>query len=96
MTPVAASQLIAVLVGALVAALSGFVSTVLLERHRRNVLSRNMALAFKGEINALVSYIAETHYAQSFENAIARMQATGRPTSHFVSALSMTGSIRVT
>ena len=79
MTSAAIAQLVAVIIGGLLATMGGFVSTVLVAHHQRAVTSRSLALAFKGEISALLAHIEERRYARRFEEVIAQIESTGQP-----------------
>lgn len=75
----AAMQLIAVVIGGLLAVTGGFLSTTLLERRRQRQEARNLALAFGGEITALMELMQERRYAQRFEQVIEQIDTTGEP-----------------
>lgn len=79
MTEEALSQLIAVFAGGLIAIAGGFLSTVLLENRRHAREARNLALAFKGEIGALLDHIQERGYARRIEEVVAQIEASGEP-----------------
>lgn len=71
--------LIPVIVGGLLAIVGGFLSTVMIESRRRTTDSRNLALAFKGEITALLHHIEDRSYANRFQQVIEQMEATQTP-----------------
>lgn len=79
MTVEAVIQLAAVVVGGLIAITGGFASASLLENQRRRQESRNLALAFKGEITALLELIRERRYIDRFAEVIAQIERTGVP-----------------
>ena len=72
-------QLLGVVVGGLLAIAGGILTTTLLEKQRHRQESRNLALAFKGEITALIELIKERRYLQRFEEVIRQIEATGQP-----------------
>lgn len=75
----AVSQIVAVLVGGLIAIAGGFLTTVLLENRRQRREARNLALAFRGEIGGLMEHIEERGYLRRFEEVIAEIEASGEP-----------------
>ena len=75
----AAMQLIAVIIGGLIAITGGFLSTMLLERQRARRDSRNLALAFSGEITAVLKSIKERNYEERFTQVINQIEETGMP-----------------
>lgn len=75
----AIAQLLSVLVGGLTGITGGFLSTTLLERSRRRRATRNLALALRGEIAAILTLAAERRYLERFDEVIARIEATGEP-----------------
>lgn len=79
MTPEAISQIVAVLAGGLIAIAGGFLTTILLENRRQAREARNLALAFKGEIGALLDHIRERGYARRIEEITAQIEASGEP-----------------
>jgi hypothetical protein len=79
MTEETVSQFGAVVIGGLIAITSGFVTTVLEDRQRRARLPRNLAMAFKGEIAALVDRARERRYADRISEVIAQIEATNEP-----------------
>jgi hypothetical protein len=72
-------QLIAVIIGGLIAITGGFLSTMLLERQRARRDSRNLALAFSGEITAVLELIKERNYEERFTQVINQIEETGKP-----------------
>jgi len=72
-------QIISVVVGGLLAITGGLVSTLVLERQRRVVDARNLALAFKGEITALVEHIEERNYLNRIAQVIEQIESTRQP-----------------
>jgi hypothetical protein len=79
MTEQTLSQLFAVLVGGVVAIASGFFTTLLVENRRQTRESRNLALAFRGEISALLEHIHERRYLKRFQEIITQIESTGEP-----------------
>jgi len=79
MTQQAMMQLLAVIVGGLIATAGGLYANLFIERERRKRESRNLALAFKGEITALLEHIKERQYAQRFGEVIAEIEQTRQP-----------------
>lgn len=75
----AAMQLIAVVIGGLLAVGGGFLSTTLLERRRQRQEASNLALAFGGEISTLLELIRERRYIERFEQIIGQIETTGQP-----------------
>jgi hypothetical protein len=73
------SSLLAVIVGGFLAITGGYASTRLMEKHRLEQESRSLALAFKGEIKALLLHIARRDYAGRFQQVIAQIEATQQP-----------------
>jgi hypothetical protein len=53
------AQLIAVVVGGLIAIAGGILTTTVLEKQKQQRESRNLALAFRGEITSLLELIRE-------------------------------------
>lgn len=72
-------SLLAVIVGGMLSISGGFVSTVLLERQRLRRESRNLALAFKGEISALLNHIEVRGYTNRFQQVIEQMETSRQP-----------------
>jgi hypothetical protein len=64
MTEQTLAQLVAVLVGGVVAIASGFFTPLLVENRRQTRDARNLALAFRGEITALLEHIKERRYQE--------------------------------
>jgi hypothetical protein len=79
MTETAMMQLLAVVVGGLLATGGGIITSVYLERDKQRRESRNLAMAFKGEISALLQHIDERHYFKRFEQVIAEIEAENKP-----------------
>jgi len=79
MTETAMLQLLAVIIGGVLATGGGILTSVYLERDKQKRESRNLAMAFKGEITALLQHIDERHYQQRFEQVIAEMEANNKP-----------------
>ncbi len=79
MTEAALMQLLAVIVGGLLATGGGILTSIFLERDRQKRESRNLALAFKGEITALLQQIEERHYQHRIEQVIAQIETERQP-----------------
>ena len=79
MTQQAMMQLLAVIVGGLIATAGGLYTNVFIERERRKRESNNLALAFKGEITALLEHIKERRYQERFGEVIAEIEQTRQP-----------------
>ena len=73
------NSLLAVVVGGFLAIAGGYASTRLIEKHRQEQESRSLALAFKGEIMALLQYVERRNYAARFEQVIEQIEATQQP-----------------
>lgn len=73
------AQLIAVIVGGLIAIAGGILTTTVLERQKQQRESRNLALAFRGEIAALIELIRERRYQERFGQIIQQIEQTGEP-----------------
>ena len=72
-------SLLAVVIGGVLTISGGFVSNVLLERQRLNRESRSLALAFKGEIAALLNHIEMRGYSARFQQVIEQIETTRQP-----------------
>lgn len=79
MTQQAMMQLLAVIVGGLIATAGGLYTNVFIERERRKRESKNLALAFKGEITALLEHIKDRRYQERFGEVIAEIEQTRQP-----------------
>lgn len=75
----AALQLTAVVIGGFIAIAGGFISSRLLETQRLRREERNLALAFKGEISAILELIRERNYIARFAQVIDQIESTGKP-----------------
>lgn len=73
------TQLVAVVIGGLIAITGGFLSTTVLERRRQRQESRNLALAFRGEITAILELIRERNYIKRFQQVIEQIEENGEP-----------------
>lgn len=73
------SNLIAVVIGGLLATAGGIVSALIIERQRRKVESRNLALSFKGEITAILENIRFRNYEERFSEVIQQIGTSGQP-----------------
>lgn len=79
MTEQAVAQIVAVVVGGFIAIAGGFVTTILVDRQRHSRESRNLALAFKGEITALLTHAKERGYRTRIAEVIRQIEATQAP-----------------
>jgi hypothetical protein len=79
MTESAIMQLAAVVVGGLLATGGGILTTLFIENQKRRYESTHLAMAFKGEIGALVQQIEERNYLGRISEVIRQMQETGEP-----------------
>lgn len=79
MTGQVVAQLIAVVVGGLLAIAGSVLTSIFIERQRRSWDARHLALAFKGEITALNEIIRERRYLSRIEEIIKHMEQTGTP-----------------
>jgi hypothetical protein len=79
MTQQAMMQLLAVIVGGLIATAGGLYANLFIERERRKREAANLALAFRGEIRALLEHIKERRYAERFSEVIAEIERTRQP-----------------
>ena len=77
MTSQTIMQLVAVVVGGLIAITGGFLSTTVLERRRLRQESRNLAFAFRGEITAILELIRERNYLERFQQVIEQIEQSG-------------------
>jgi hypothetical protein len=73
------AQIISVVIGGLLAVMGGLATTYYLEKQRRAVESRNLALAFGGEITALIEHIDERNYLHRLEEIIEQVETTRQP-----------------
>jgi hypothetical protein len=73
------SSLLAVVIGGTLAIAGGYASTRLMEKHRLDQESRSLALAFKGEISALLLHMERRDYAGRFREVIGQIEATQQP-----------------
>ncbi len=72
-------QLVSVIVGGLLATVGSIATTTILERQRQRRESRNLALAFKGEIGALLALVEERRYIERIGDVVAQIEATREP-----------------
>jgi hypothetical protein len=70
--------LIGVAVGGLLVIVGGLASNTWLEYIRERKLRRTLALAFKGEVQALLKIIEERGYVEGLRKAKAQIEATGK------------------
>lgn len=75
----ALQQLLAVFLGGLLATGGSILTTLFVDRRRRSQESRSVALAFRGEIDALVEHIRERGYLNRFQEVIEQIEASGEP-----------------
>lgn len=73
------AQIISVVIGGFLAITGGLVTTYYLEKQRRTIESRNLALAFKGEITALIEHIVERNYLNRLTQVIDQIESTRQP-----------------
>lgn len=79
MTEQAVLQLVAVVVGGLLATAGGIVTTLIIENRRRTHEGVQLALAFKGEIQALVHHVEERNYLGRIAEVIDQIEQSGQP-----------------
>src|SRR5690606_36646917 len=72
-------QLAAVLLGGLLAIAGGIVTTLFRDEQLQRRESRNLALAFKGEITALLELIQERNYLKRMADVIEQIEQSGQP-----------------
>ena len=72
-------QLSAVVVGGLLAIAGGRLTTTFLEMQKQRRDSLHLALAFRGEITALLEHIRERKYVERFAEISKQIEATGKP-----------------
>lgn len=79
MTEQAILQLAAVVIGGLLATGGGIVTTLIIESRRRTHDAAQLALAFKGEIRALIQHVDERNYLDRISQVIDQIEASGQP-----------------
>lgn len=79
MTDQAVAQIVAVLAGGVVAIASGFLTTFLVENRRQAREAHNLALAFRGEIGALLAQMRDRGYQVRFREIAAQIENTSQP-----------------
>lgn len=79
MNETAIMQLVAVVIGGLLATGGGILTTLLVENQKRKHESAQLAMAFKGEIKALLQQIEERAYLSRISAILTQMQETGQP-----------------
>jgi hypothetical protein len=72
-------QLIAVVLGGLIAMAGGVVTALVQEGQKRKGESHNLALAFRGEIAALLELIRDRHYVQRLGEVRRQIEETQEP-----------------
>ena len=72
-------QLGAVIIGGVLATAGGILTTIFIENQRRKHDSVQLAMAFKGEISALLQHVEERDYLGRISDVIAQMEETGEP-----------------
>jgi hypothetical protein len=72
-------QLLAVVLGGLIAIAGGIISTTFVERQKQRQESYNLALAFRGEITALVELLRERRYTERIAEVIHQIEQTQEP-----------------
>ena len=70
--------LIGVLIGGSLSIIGGFVSSYLLECRKQATESKRIALAFRGEIQALLKIAVSRKYVQGIEQIIEAMERSGQ------------------
>lgn len=70
-------QLAAVIVGGVLATAGGIVTTLVVERQKRRHDAAQLALAFKGEIAALVRHVEERNYLERITQVMRRIEEGG-------------------
>lgn len=73
------TPLIAVVLGGVLTIAGGYFSTYFLERQRVEREQKNLALAFRGEISAIMQLVQDRDYVQRFTDIIAEIEKTGVP-----------------
>jgi hypothetical protein len=71
--------LVAVLLGGILSIAGGYFSTILIEKQRLEREQKNLALAFRGEVSAILHLIEDRGYVQRFADIIAEMERTDKP-----------------
>lgn len=79
MSPEAWNQLFAVFLGGLLTIAGSIVTTTWLERQRAQHEARKLALAFKGEVTAILEHISERGYGRRINEVIDQMETTQEP-----------------
>lgn len=79
MTAEAMVQLAAVLLGGLLAIAGGIFTTVFRDEQLQRRESRNLALAFKGEITSLIELMQERNYLTRIADVIEQIEQSGQP-----------------
>jgi hypothetical protein len=72
-------QLVAVVVGGLLTIIGTFASAILLERYRLGRESLSLALAFHGEITAILELFTKRRYAKRLLEIVGQIEATREP-----------------
>lgn len=71
--------LVGVVVGGVLAVLGGFVSNILIERYTDAREAKRLALAFKGEIQALSHIVRKRNYVNAINDVIREMERREEP-----------------
>lgn len=71
--------LLGVIVGGVLAVVGGFASTIFVEWRRNNTESRQLAFAFRGELQALSTIANKRGYVEHIQSLIKTMQQTKQP-----------------
>jgi hypothetical protein len=74
-----AAPLLQIIVGGLLTFLGGFLATVLSDRSKQMRESRNLALAFRGELKAITQLIEQRQYVPILNEMIEDARKTGTP-----------------
>jgi hypothetical protein len=72
-------QLVAVIVGGLIAITGGLLSNLIIERQKMGKQSYNLALAFRGEITAIMELIKERNYIERYSQVVQQIEESGEP-----------------
>ena len=79
MTEQAIEQLLGVLLGGVLATAGGILTTLILDTRKNRQESFHLALAFRGEISALLELFEERNYVDRFSEVISKIEESGQP-----------------
>lgn len=82
----AGHDLIAVIVGGFLAISGGFFSNLFLEWRHDCRLRKNLALAFQGEITAILEMVRKRGYIEGLKNALRDIENAGQPVGFYFRA----------